>query len=264
MEEDKARGEGMMNVEVLVAAMHQKDHSLIEKMHLKSDAIVANQSDYNSIESFEWNGYKIRYLNFAERGVGLNRNNALMRASGDICLFADDDMVYVDDYVGKVQKAFEKYPDADVIAFNLIEPKITRYVIKKAYKVGFLSYLRFGTARVAVRLKSIREKGIYFNQCFGGGTEHSHGEDNIFLTDCLRKGLKMYAIPEYIAELTEERPSTWKCGYNEKYFYDQGALYRMISPRWWKLLCLQDALRHRNLYKCGWLCSYRKMTGALK
>ncbi len=253
-----------MNVEVLVAAMHQKDHSLIEKMHLKSDAIVANQSDYNSIESFEWNGYKIRYLNFAERGVGLNRNNALMRASGDICLFADDDMVYVDDYVGKVQKAFEKYPDADVIAFNLIEPKITRYVIKKAYKVGFLSYLRFGTARVAVRLKSIREKGIYFNQCFGGGTEHSHGEDNIFLTDCLRKGLKMYAIPEYIAELTEERPSTWKCGYNEKYFYDQGALYRMISPRWWKLLCLQDALRHRNLYKCGWLCSYRKMTGALK
>lgn len=237
-----------MKIQVLVAAMHQKDHALLEKMHLKTDAIIANQCDFNSVEDFEWNGHKIRYLNFAERGVGLNRNNALMRATGDICLFADDDMVYVDDYVEKVRSAFENFPDADVIAFNLIEPKITRYVIKKAYKVGFLNYLRFGTARVAVRLKSVREKGIYFNQCFGGGTEHSHGEDNIFLTDCLRKGLKMYAVPEYIAKLTEERSSTWKSGYNEKYFKDQGALYKMISPRLWKILCLQDALRHRKLY----------------
>lgn len=248
-----------MKIQVLVAAMHQKDHSLLEKMHLRTDAIVANQCDHNSIEDFEWNGHNVRYLNFAERGVGLNRNNALMRATGDICLFADDDMVYVDDYVEKVEKAFEMIPDADVIAFNLIEPKITRYVIKKSYKVGYLNYLRFGTARVAIRLKSVREKGIFFNQCFGGGTEHSHGEDNIFLTDCLRMGLKMYAVPEYIAELTEERASTWKSGYDDKYFRDQGALYKIISPRWWKLLCLQDAIRHSKLYKRSGLSCYRLM-----
>ena len=75
-----------MKVQVLVAAMHQKDHALLEKMNIQSDAIVANQCDFNSVEDFEWNGHKIRYLNFAERGVGLNRNNALMRANGDICL----------------------------------------------------------------------------------------------------------------------------------------------------------------------------------
>ena len=39
-----------MSVQVLVAAMHQKDHSLLEKMHLKSDVIVANQCDFNSVE----------------------------------------------------------------------------------------------------------------------------------------------------------------------------------------------------------------------
>ncbi|MCQ2096548.1 MAG: glycosyltransferase [Fibrobacter sp.] len=252
----------MSSVQVLVAAMYQKDHSLLDKMHLKTDAIVANQCDRNSVEDFEWNGHKVRYLNFAERGVGLNRNNALMRATGEFCLFADDDMVYVDDYAEKVQRAFERFPKADVIAFNLIEPVVTRHVIKKAYKVGFLNYLRFGTARVAIRLKSIRDKGIYFNQCFGGGTEHSHGEDNIFLTDCLKKGLTMYAVPEYIAELTEERPSTWKAAYDEKYFRDQGALYKMISPRWWKLLCLQDAIRHRKLFGCGWMKSYKMMVKA--
>ena len=42
-----------MSVEVLVAAIHQKDHSLLEKMNIQSDVIVGNQCDRNEIESFE-------------------------------------------------------------------------------------------------------------------------------------------------------------------------------------------------------------------
>lgn len=248
-----------MKVQVLVAAMHQKDHSLLEKMNIQSDAIVANQCDHDSIENFEWNGHKIRYLNFAERGVGLNRNNALMRADGDICLFADDDMVYTDDYVQVVTKAFEKCPDADVLIFNLIEPVKTRCVIEKVSKVNYLNFLRYGTARVAVKQASVRKHGIYFNQCFGGGTEHCHGEDNLFLAACLQKGLKMYAIPAFIAELTEERPSSWNAGYDEKYLRDQGVLYRTMSRRLWKLLCLQDAVRHHREYGRKPLEVYRLM-----
>lgn len=248
-----------MKVQVLVAAMHQKDHSLLEKMNIQSDAIVANQCDHDSIENFEWNGHKIRYLNFAERGVGLNRNNALMRADGDICLFADDDMVYTDDYVQVVTKAFEQCPDADVLIFNLIEPVKTRCVIEKVSKVNYLNFLRYGTARVAVKQASVRKHGIYFNQCFGGGTEHCHGEDNLFLAACLQKGLKMYAIPAFIAELTEERPSSWNAGYDEKYLRDQGVLYRTMSRRLWKLLCLQDAVRHHREYGRKPLEVYRLM-----
>lgn len=250
-----------MKVQVLVAAMHQTDHVLLEKMNINSDVIVGNQCDINSVERFKYKDYEAVYLNFAERGVGLNRNNALMRATGDVCLFADDDMVYVDDYVEKVQAAFSRYTDADVIIFNLIEKIPTRYVIERPMRVNRLNYLRYGTARVAVKLESIRKNAIYFNQCFGGGTEHSHGEDNLFLTACLDKGLKIYAVPEYIAELTEERESTWNSGYDEKYLKDQGCLYRAISRRWWKLLCLQDAIRHSGLYKKSWKKAYSIMIG---
>lgn len=250
-----------MKIQVLVAAMNQTDHSLPEKMNLQSDAIIGNQCDRNSIEEFEWNGYLIKYLNFAERGVGLNRNNALMRATGDVCLFADDDMIYVDNYEEIVKEAFIKHPDADVIAFNIKEKVITRYIIKHEEKVGYLNYLRYGTARIAVRLKSIKNAGIFFNQCFGGGTEHSHGEDNLFLTDCLRNRLKFYAVPEFIAELTEERQSTWNTGYGEKYLRDQGALFKAISRRWWKLLCLQDAIRRANSYGVSVAQSYKYMVG---
>ena len=201
-----------MRIQVLVAAMNQNDHSLINKMNIKTDAIVGNQCGFNFVEIFKIGDQKIQYLNFAERGVGLNRNNTLMRADADICLFADDDMVYENNYREIIEKAFQSHPDADVIVFNLKEPVITRKVITKESKVGYLNYLRYGTARVAIRLDSIRKHGIYFNQCFGGGTEHSHGEDNIFLNACLKNKLKIYAVPEYIATLTEERESSWSTG----------------------------------------------------
>lgn len=248
-----------MTIQVLVAAMNQTDHSLLKKMNIRSDVIVGNQCDLDCIERFSYREHRAVYLNFAERGVGLNRNNALMRADGDICLFADDDMVYHDNYVQTVTDAFKAHPDADVILFNLEEPVPARYVIPRPMKVSWFNYLRYGTARVAVRLKSIKENGIYFNQCFGGGTEHCHGEDNLFLTACLKNGLTMYAVPDYIGALTEERPSSWNTGYDEKYLRDQGALYRAISRRWWKLLCLQDAIRRRKDYlEVGsWLDAYR-------
>lgn len=256
-------GGSSMQIQVLVAAMNQKmqDYSLLDKMNIHSDVIVGNQCNYNSIEAFEYNGYRAIYLNFKERGVGLNRNNALMRATGDICLFADDDMVYVDDYVDIVEQAFLEHPDADIIAFNLKEKDPSRYIIKKKEKIGFFNYLRYGTARVAVRTKRVREEGIYFNQCFGGGTEHCHGEDNIFLTDCLKAGMKMYALPITIAELTEERASTWNKGYDKKYLVDQGCLYRAISKKYWKLLCIQDVLRRsKRDYGISCKAAYKIMT----
>ena len=248
-----------MKIQVLVAAMNQSDHSLVDKMNIQTDAIVGNQCDKNSIEDFELGNCHIKYLNFAEKGVGLNRNNALMRATADICLFADDDMVYVYNYPEIISKSFEDNPCADVIVFNLAEKVQTRKIITKKGKVGYLNYLRYGTARVAVRLDSIKKHGIYFNQCFGGGTEHSHGEDNLFLNACLKKGLKIIAIPTTIAMLTEERASSWNNGYDERYIRDQGVLYRALSKKWWKLLCLQDAIRRSKSYQKKWYNVYRLM-----
>lgn len=254
-----------MRVQVLVAAMNQTDHSLLEKLNIKSDVIVGNQCDKDGIERFDYNGHKAVYLNFKEKGVGLNRNNALMRADGDICLFADDDMVYADDYVEKVLQAFEQNPKADVIVFNLDEPNAKgrrRYRIPKTKKINRFNYLRYGCARIAVRLQSIRTNAIYFNQCFGGGTEHAAGEDNLFLTACLDKGLKIVAVPVTIATLLEDRVSTWGRQYNEKYVRDLGYLYYAISRRWWRLLCFQAAVRKHRLYNCSIGKAYRLMTEA--
>ena len=54
---------------------------------------------------FQKNG-KVTYLNMAERGVGKNRNAVLQNATADICVFADDDMTFVDGYPQIVERAF--------------------------------------------------------------------------------------------------------------------------------------------------------------
>ena len=41
-----------MTLQVLVATMHQTDHSLLEKMNIQSDAIVVNQCNRNEVERF--------------------------------------------------------------------------------------------------------------------------------------------------------------------------------------------------------------------
>lgn len=250
-----------MNIQVLVAAMHQNDHHLLKKMNIQTSVIVGNQADRDVVEKFNYNGFDAIYLTFNERGVGLNRNNALMRANADICMVADDDMIYVDGYPQIVKKAFEECPEADLIVFNLLEPhsENKRYVIEKKQRVTRINFLRYGAARVAFRLSSIRKNGIYFNQCFGGGTEHCAGEDNLFLASCLSKGLKIYAYPAYIAELTEERDSTWNMGDINKYLRDKGALFQVLSPRLWVLLCLQDAIRHSSEYNMKCLDAFKLM-----
>ena len=95
-----------MTIEVLVATMHQKDHSFLDHLNLQSDAVVINQCDENSYTEYSYNGHTICCYSFAERGVGLSRNNALMRATSDIILFADEDIVYEDGYGEAILKAY--------------------------------------------------------------------------------------------------------------------------------------------------------------
>lgn len=239
-----------MRIQVLVASMHQTDHSLLEKMNIQTDAIVGNQCDRNEIEDFEWNGHKIKYLNFAERGVGLNRNNSLMRADADVCLFADDDVIYYDDYAEKIENAFSNQPDADVIVFNFktsrdgSEP---RDVVTKYRRVGKRGVTSYPTPLIAFKTDSIKRKNIVFHRMFGGGAEFSCGEDTIFLQDCVKKGLRIYTCPVTLGTI-DHGISTWFNGFTDKFFVDKGVLYRCAFGKMAKAYAAYHVIKHRRLY----------------
>lgn len=238
-----------MEVEVLAVTVNMKDsYKLLEEMNIQTNAIIGNQTSMVRYDKFIFRNQDIEILSFNERGVGLNRNNCLMRAKGDYCIIADDDLVFIDDYKEVINQTFKKYSDADIIIFNLIEEPQTRFITKKDFKVSWFNYMRFGAARIVIKRDSIIKNNIFFNLNFGGGTKYSAGEDTLFLNECLRKGLKIVAVTDRIATLTNDRKSSWFSGYNEKFFNDRGALYAALSPKLSKLICIQFLLRHKKLF----------------
>lgn len=244
-----------IDLQVLVAAMNQEDYSLIDKMNLQSDAIIVNQCDKNEIEQIETKGRKIKFLSLAERGVGLSRNNALMRATADICLFADEDLIYVDGYKEKVIQAFSENPDADVILFNVPSNNSNRptYIIPKQSRVRWFNCLRYGAVKIAIRTDKIRSANVYFSLLFGGGALYGSGEDSLFIAECIKKGLKVYTNPEIIGYVTQQE-SSWFQGYTDKYFIDKGAFYRNLSRRWAYILAAQFVIRHRKMFQNEQTC----------
>lgn len=240
-----------MKLEVLVSTMHQADFSIVQRMNIRTDAIIINQCGKNEYAEYEDGIKKIRMHSFDERGVGLSRNSALMRSKADICLIADDDVVYDDGYESIVLGAFEKNPKADILIFNLQYLNENRKDYLNTHfegRVNFLNFMRYGACRIAFRRESVYRANIFFSLLFGGGAEYSCGEDTIFLADCLKNGLRIYSVPERIGTVSQEE-STWFKGFNEKYFNDKGVLHRVIFKRLYVLINLQLAVRKYGLYK---------------
>ena len=240
-------------IEVCVAMLNgpQPVEQYLEKANIQSDCIIANQCDYYSIENCSFRNHSVTVINTAERGVGLNRNNAWMRTTADIVLFADDDMVFLDGYPEIALKAFRDNPHADVIIFNIQEetPTVPQYSGQfYTRKTGF------GAVRIAVRRQILRMHGIAFNLNFGGGCLFSHGEDTIFLSSCYKAGLKVLVYPKALARLTEERPSTWFSGFSDQYYFDKGVAVAAAGMKFPVMSLVLSDLRHR---KCSLSKSYR-------
>lgn len=256
-----------LTLQVLAVTTNNTDRSLPEKMNLQCDALIGNQCDRLDTEEFEYNGHSVTMYSWPERGVGLNRNSLMMRASADIVLFADDDVVYDDGYAQKVINAFELHPEADVIFFNVIPIPETIDPCRnvKWRRIHLHNCLKYGAPRMAVRTSRLRETNVYYTLLFGGGAKYSSGEDSLFIADCIRRGLKSYAAPIDIGHVTFET-STWYNGFNEKYFMDKGLFFYFFSHRFYKFLCLQYCIRRQGLFKseCSAKEAYRLMKKGVK
>ena len=237
----------MSKVEVLVATMHQKDFSKYYDMKIKSDVIFANQTDSFFYKETQIDNNKLKLISTNERGVGKNRNIGLLFSKNPICLISDDDLFYVDDYVNIIEEAFDKIKEADVIIFNIVTlgKKTNRRINNRIKRVRYYNFLNYGAVRIAFKRDSIINNNIWFSLKFGGGAAYSAGEDSLFLKQCLDKKLKIFTYPRTIAYVNQEN-SSWFQGYNDKYFYDKGALLRAAFPKLYSLIIIYYAYKFRK------------------
>ena len=255
-----------LSVQVVIATMNQTDHSLLDKMKIDSDAVVGNQCDRDEVERFEYNDHSVVYYSFNEKGVGLNRNNSLMRATADYCVLADDDMIFKPGYASVITRLFKDIPDADILCLNIDDEPQIRPKTKKVTRIRWYNYGTYGAARIALKREPVIHRGIFFNLSFGGGAEYTQGEDTLFLHDCLKKRLHIYAVPCSIAELYETRKSTWFNGYTEKFFFDKGIyLATLQSPAGW-IHGLKYCYQYRRRFKENftWLQAFNIVLSGMK
>lgn len=238
-------------LQFLVSGVGQDVHALAEKMNLQAEGIIINQGRENRYEEFTFRGNRMRCYHFAEKGVGLSRNNALLRADKAFCLFADEDIVYREGAAVAVTDAFLAHPEADMLLFNVkVVPERRTYWNESFHRVRWYNCGRYPAYSFALRTQKMHEKNLSYSLLFGGGAKYSNGEDSLFIRDCIRAGLRVYAIP---VEIGEEvfRPSTWFCGYDDKFFYDRGVLYRALYGRLALCMGLRFLCKNRTVMCSG-------------
>lgn len=214
------------HLEILLSTIHQSSLSFLEKMFSATEikdfnVLVINQINEEQVLKSE--NKHVRVINSLEIGLSKSRNLALKNASGDICLFADDDVAYVDNFKEIIISAFDKHKDADIITFQMNSddgklfrdyPDIERHTKKTVYTSN--------SVVIAFRLEAIKNK-IEFNTHFGLGAKFEVADEYIFLRDALNKGLSVYFEPQVI--LTHPKFSSGQESASDRVIYGRGALY---------------------------------------
>ena len=229
-----------MKLEVLLSVMNLNRKDL-DKMNITSKCTVINQCGENKSEKYK----NFNIYSYDELGTSNSRNRGLEQINEDIILLCDDDVVYNKDYEKIVLNEFEKNTKADVIIFNYESPNRKKRIIKKRKRLHIYNSLNYATYNIAFRKNSILSNNIKFNPSFGPGAKYNNGSDTLFIRDLFKNKLKVYSSPMYLGTVYNKK-STWFKGYNEKFFFNKGALFTAINPRIRHILILQYLIRHKE------------------
>ncbi|MDE5872261.1 MAG: glycosyltransferase [Muribaculaceae bacterium] len=234
--------EGLRRV---AAASHPKMEGVQYLVSFQQDA---NETEGYIPEELKRDDFKI--VATATKGLAVNRNIALSWASAPLLLISDDDADYTKEGLQAVIDGFQENPDADIIAFRYVSKHSTKHYPQKSVSLSrppkgyFISSIE-----IAIRRESVQGK-IWFNENFGVGATFPSGEEDIFIKDCLDKGMKGIYVPKTIVRhdgtttsgrnlMLPSRPQT------------KGAIFLRLHPHDWPLRMLAHALREIPLWRKG-------------
>ena len=213
-----------MKLEILLSCMNQQDHSLIAASGITGDAVVVNQCGREERKILPNVRGTVCWIDSAQTGLTRSRNLALDASRGDVCLLCDDDELFVPNYAELITDAYRALPQADVIVFRIGG---WRDLGNRPRRVRFPDTMHVASWQISFRRERLAASGVRFDELLGAGTGNGAEEELKFLTDCTRKGLKVYYWPEEIARV-DHRSSTWFRGFDGTFFYNRGATTRYI------------------------------------
>ncbi|MCM1332765.1 MAG: glycosyltransferase family 2 protein [Bacteroides sp.] len=185
------------------------------------------------------------------KGLSVNRNYALSKAEGDICLVADDDLIYTPQMLRCVTAAFERNPGIDLALFKIESPDGKRYADHEYDLSRAPRYFYVTEVEMAFRRESVKGK-IFFSPKIGLGSDTGEvlaGEGEMFYFTAMKKGLKCRFFPEVIA--IHEGVTTGACkNLSAGVERSKGVFIYMKHRHSWLPRIIVNALREHKHGRC--------------
>lgn len=230
-------------IEIIIATMNRDSLDFLIPMfpfaHFAVFSIlIVNQTHENAILTSDFPTVKV--INSFEIGLSNSRNLGLKNSQGEILILADDDEIFEPDFIETIVAAYEQFPDAAVISFQIENEnrKLFKKYPKKSQK--FLQPLTlFSVMSIEITInKAILETSrIEFDAHFGLGATFEMGEEAIFLMDLYRQQQQISFVPKVIAS-HETQTTIDKVSFLQRY-YIQGAFLKRVGMNNWIFSVLQ-------------------------
>lgn len=207
-----------------------------------------------------------KIIKHATRGLSVNRNRALAEASAPLLLIADDDLFYRPEELEHVIDMFRLNPQADILTFRFRCSNATKNYPSRSFDLSRPPRGYYvSSVEIALRRAAIIGSGVRFNEAFGVGARFIAGEEDIFIHDALKSGLRGRFIPLTICTHPDITTST-KLAKDPKRIETLGAVHRLIHPGSWPLRMIVHSLRQsgkgetfsRKDYLRAWLRGSRE------
>jgi len=194
--------------EVLIATMFRTDLGFLETMFSKAnlDAIpilIINQTDKN--KQLISSSPNIRVINTEERGLAKSRNLALQQSRGEVCLIADDDVIYESNFKQTILNAYKEWNDAVAITFAMTD--FNGNLFRKYPSEGIHTKRTIDTVNgvvISCRPQQLKAKNIGYHSLFGLGEVFETGDELVLMRALLKAGCPCYFKNEVIVQHPKE------------------------------------------------------------
>lgn len=199
-----------------------------------------------------------------DAGVSRNRNYAMSKATADVCLTADDDLLYDAEGLRSVMDVFRSDDALDVALFKYAGGSAKRYPDRE-YDVVRLRKGHFvSEVEIAFRRSSVSGANVRFNPLIGTCSPTiPTGEGEMFVYTALRHGLRCRFFPIVVA-LHPGVSSGFRTADTPGSLTGPGAMIYMYHKHTWPLRIVVNAWRAKHRCGGGFLQALQDMkNGAL-
>ena len=216
-----------ISLEILISTKQRDNLDFLHNIFVNNNShsnsvLIINQTE-NINFSCPSTG-KIKLINKNEIGLSKSRNLAIHSSTADICLLADDDVVYEKDFDKIILNAFSNNPNADIITFMMkdFDGKLfKKYPKKKLHDKKTLSSVN--SVVIAFKRDSIISNNIKFDNNFGLGSIFQTADEYVFLRGAMDSNLNIIFQNEVI--LSHDIISSGKDAASDRVLFAKGALF---------------------------------------